>query len=189
MLDETLDERAIPAGAPQTADRLQRRIEHLEAIVTSRDWDDAASLPEMPPALGRAFDALARRGDGGRAGRPHRPPRAVIPEPAAGRGSWPGGRAVRGGPCFLLPCSTCSSGPRWPSRSRAAWLTASTQKRRRLAGFGLFLVSNALWIAWGWSDAAWALVALQTFLVVTNIRGVVDNRDAGATAHRETDAG
>jgi len=25
---------------------LQRRIEHLEAIVTSRDWDEAASLPE-----------------------------------------------------------------------------------------------------------------------------------------------
>ena len=48
MLDETLDERAVPAGAPQPADRLQRRIEHLEAIVTSRDWDDAASLPETP---------------------------------------------------------------------------------------------------------------------------------------------
>ena len=45
MLDETLDERAVPAGAPQPADRLQRRIEHLEAIVTSRDWDSAASLP------------------------------------------------------------------------------------------------------------------------------------------------
>lgn len=58
----------------------------------------------------------------------------------------------------------------------AAWLVASTQKSRRLAGFGLFLVSNALWIAWGWHDAAWALVALQAFLVVTNVRGVVDNK-------------
>ena len=47
MLDETLDERAVPAGAPQGADRLQRRIEHLEAIVTSRDWDEAASLPDL----------------------------------------------------------------------------------------------------------------------------------------------
>ena len=58
VLDETLDERAVPAGAPQPADRLQRRIEHLEAIVTSLDWDATASLPESP-ALGSAFDALA----------------------------------------------------------------------------------------------------------------------------------
>ena len=67
----------------------------------------------------------------------------------------------------------------WPAMAvtvAAGWLTASTRSRRRLAGFALFLVSNALWIAWGWSDAAWALVALQAFLVVTNIRGVVDNR-------------
>ncbi len=64
----------------------------------------------------------------------------------------------------------------------AAWLTASTTKRRRLAGFALFLVSNALWIVWGWSDAAWALVALQAFLIVTNVRGVVDNRDADGAA-------
>lgn len=62
VLDETLDERALPTGAPQPADRLQRRIEHLEAIVTSRDWDAAASLPpetfprEAP--LAAAFDAL-----------------------------------------------------------------------------------------------------------------------------------
>ena len=59
MLDETLDERAVPAGAPQTADRLQRRIEHLEAIVTSRDWD--AALVEPLPRL-RALDAHS--GDG-----------------------------------------------------------------------------------------------------------------------------
>ena len=39
LLDETLDERAIPAGKPQDVARLQRRIEHLEAIVTSHDWD------------------------------------------------------------------------------------------------------------------------------------------------------
>ena len=59
VLDETLDERAVPAGAPQSADRLQRRIEHLEAIVTSRDWDAAASLPETPPARGPlGIDAL-----------------------------------------------------------------------------------------------------------------------------------
>ncbi len=58
VLDETLDERAVPTGAPQPADRLQRRIEHLEAIVTSRDWDDAASLPPEAPPLADALDAL-----------------------------------------------------------------------------------------------------------------------------------
>lgn len=52
MLDEELDERAVPAGAPQSTDRLQRRIEHLEAIVTSRDWDAAASLPDVEAPRG-----------------------------------------------------------------------------------------------------------------------------------------
>ena len=52
MLDETLDERAVPAGAPQDADRLQRRIEHLEAIVTSRDWD--AAVPDFDAPAVRA---------------------------------------------------------------------------------------------------------------------------------------
>ena len=80
----------------------------------------------------------------------------------------------------------------WPAMAvtiGAAWLAASTRKRRRLAGFALFLVSNALWIVWGWSDAAWALVALQAFLVVTNVRGIVDNRDADGAAHRDADGG
>lgn len=58
----------------------------------------------------------------------------------------------------------------------AGWLVASDQRRWRLWGFAFFLVSNALWVAWGWHDAAWALVALQGFLAVTNVRGVADNR-------------
>ncbi len=37
LLDETLDARALPAGPPQDVRRLQRRIEHLEAIVTATD--------------------------------------------------------------------------------------------------------------------------------------------------------
>ena len=48
LLDESLDER-VPAGAPQDVTRLQRRIEHLEAIVTSRDWDAVAAEPLAPP--------------------------------------------------------------------------------------------------------------------------------------------
>ncbi|MEM6327629.1 MAG: 2TM domain-containing protein [Bacteroidota bacterium] len=59
MLDETLDERAIPAGEPQDAARLQRRIEHLEAIVTSRDWDEIRTDGAAePPRLGDLLDDL-----------------------------------------------------------------------------------------------------------------------------------
>ncbi|NNF58924.1 MAG: 2TM domain-containing protein [Rhodothermaceae bacterium] len=46
LLDEELDERAVPSATEQqSAERLQRRIEHLEAIVTSRDWE----AMETPP--------------------------------------------------------------------------------------------------------------------------------------------
>ena len=71
LLDETLDERAVPAGAPQDIDRLQRRIEHLEAIVTSRDWDEVAlpleadrpqlSLDARPESPEADAERLARR--------------------------------------------------------------------------------------------------------------------------------
>ena len=49
LLDESLDARAVPAGPPQDAARLQRRIEHLEAIVTSRDWDEIRRDPPLAP--------------------------------------------------------------------------------------------------------------------------------------------
>ena len=62
----------------------------------------------------------------------------------------------------------------WPAMAvtiAAAWCIASTHKSRRRVGFWLFLASNALWIAWGWSEAAWALVVLQIALALLNIRG------------------
>ncbi len=40
----------------------------------------------------------------------------------------------------------------WPAMAvtvLAAWLVASTSKRRRNIGFWTFLASNVLWIAWG----------------------------------------
>ncbi|OZC01698.1 hypothetical protein [Rubricoccus marinus] len=73
----------------------------------------------------------------------------------------------------------------WPAMAvtvASGWLVASDAQRRRLWGFGLFLVSNVLWVVWGVHDAAWALVALQVFLAVTNVRGVVDNRGAPEAA-------
>ena len=54
----------------------------------------------------------------------------------------------------------------------AAWLVASNSQRRRGWGFWAFLLSNALWVAWGWYRHAWALVALQFCLAAMNIRGV-----------------
>ncbi len=53
----------------------------------------------------------------------------------------------------------------------AAWLVASSLKRRRLVGFWIFLLSNVLWIAWGLHSRAWALVFLQVCLAAMNIRG------------------
>jgi hypothetical protein len=66
----------------------------------------------------------------------------------------------------------------WPAMfvtMTAAWLIASLRKSRRRVGFWLFLVGNVLWIAWGWHDQAWALIVLQLFLALENIRGVKKN--------------
>lgn len=57
----------------------------------------------------------------------------------------------------------------------AAWLVASSSKRKRTVGFWVFLLSNVLWSAWGWHQDAYALVLLQIFLAVTNVRGVYKN--------------
>ena len=57
----------------------------------------------------------------------------------------------------------------------SAWLVASQSKARREAGFWSFLVSNVLWILWGWHDHAYALMILQVSLAMLNIRGVYKN--------------
>lgn len=57
----------------------------------------------------------------------------------------------------------------------AAWLVASQGKRKREAGFWCFLVSNVLWVIWGWHDGAYALIALQVALAILNIRGAYKN--------------
>jgi hypothetical protein len=62
----------------------------------------------------------------------------------------------------------------WPAMVvtlAASWLVASKAKERRNIGFWLFLISNALWIAWGVHDGAYALIALQLGLALMNIRG------------------
>lgn len=57
----------------------------------------------------------------------------------------------------------------------AAWLVASLQRRKRTLGFWMFVASNVLWVAWGWHDGAYALVALQFGLFTLNLRGVRKN--------------
>ncbi len=76
----------------------------------------------------------------------------------------------------------------WPAMAvtiLAAWMVASRSRRKRIAGFWFFLLSNVLWIAWAWHDSAYALLVLQLFLIVTNVRGVVRNDDeTGGQAQR-----
>ena len=60
----------------------------------------------------------------------------------------------------------------------AAWLVASQHRRRRQHWFWWFLVSNALWIIWGWHSGAWALIGLQIALALLNVRGSRKNEPA-----------
>ena len=57
----------------------------------------------------------------------------------------------------------------------AAWMVASQRKFKRNWGFWLFLLSNVLWVIWGFKAGAYALVILQVFLAFMNTRGVVKN--------------
>ena len=57
----------------------------------------------------------------------------------------------------------------------AAWLIASQDKRKRKIGFWCFLLSNGLWVVWGWHANAYALIVLQIALVIMNIRGAYKN--------------
>jgi hypothetical protein len=62
----------------------------------------------------------------------------------------------------------------WPAMVvtvTAAWLVASSHKRKRHWGFWVYLLSNLLWVAWGFHAQAYALIALQFCLAAMNIRG------------------
>ena len=68
----------------------------------------------------------------------------------------------------------------WPAMAvtvTGAWLTGSHLEFRRRLGFWFFLLSNVLWAAWAFHVSAWALIVLQVFLVITNIRGARNNDD------------
>ena len=64
----------------------------------------------------------------------------------------------------------------------ASYLVGSSLPERRLNGFRLFLLSNALWVAWGFHASAWALIVLQLALVPMNLRGARKTEDAAPQA-------
>lgn len=71
----------------------------------------------------------------------------------------------------------------WPAMAvsvAAAFFVGSTNPRRRKAGFWLFLLSNVMWVAWGWPAQAYALVCLQVALGAMNIRGMKKNEKEAA---------
>ncbi len=80
----------------------------------------------------------------------------------------------------------------WPAMLAtvvATWLVGSRSSMRRRAGFWVFLFSNALWIAWGWQEDAYALMLLQVALVAMNVRGMHKARKADQAWHDTARAG
>lgn len=57
----------------------------------------------------------------------------------------------------------------------AAWLVGSRSRAKRCAGFICFILSNVLWVIWGWHSHAWALIVLQLGLFLMNLRGTRKN--------------
>ena len=80
---------------------------------------------------------------------------------------------------------TLTGALQWPAMAitlLASWLVASQDRRRREWGFWCFIASNVLWVAWGWHDHAYALIALQVGLFALNIRGAKKNDPEGSRA-------
>lgn len=68
----------------------------------------------------------------------------------------------------------------WPAMAVTlcgCWWLASRQRSRRLLGFAMMVLSNILWIIWGWQDGAFALIALQVGLLALNTRGIIKNEE------------
>ena len=58
----------------------------------------------------------------------------------------------------------------------ASWLVASTAEGNRNAGFWVFLLSNVMWVVWGYHSGAPALITLQACWTAMNIRGAIKSR-------------
>lgn len=67
----------------------------------------------------------------------------------------------------------------------ASWLVASSHRKKRNVGFWVFMLSNALWIAWGLYSHAPALIVLQVGLAAMNIRGAMKTETSSTEASQE----
>ncbi len=66
----------------------------------------------------------------------------------------------------------------WPAMAftlLSAWMVASVSKTKRRWGFWCFVISNILWVLWGWQTQAYALILMQVGLLFLNIRGIYKN--------------
>lgn len=66
----------------------------------------------------------------------------------------------------------------WPAMAislAAAYLLASQRPEKRVVAFWLLIIGNVMWIAWGWGEDAWALIALNAGLMALNVRGIFKN--------------
>jgi hypothetical protein len=68
----------------------------------------------------------------------------------------------------------------WPAMAislAAAWWLGSKRPEKRIFAFSLLIVGNLMWIAWGWGDGAWALIALNAGLLALNVRAIAKNEE------------
>ena len=66
----------------------------------------------------------------------------------------------------------------WPAMAVSlvsAWWMGSKKTEKRIFAFCLLIAGNLMWIAWGWDDEAWALIALNVGLMALNVRGIIKN--------------
>ena len=75
----------------------------------------------------------------------------------------------------------------WPAMAAslvAAYLVASHGTGKRNTGFWIFLLSNVLWVIWGWHTDSYALIALQVGLAALNFRGVSKTSQTSSSPER-----
>lgn len=68
----------------------------------------------------------------------------------------------------------------WPAMAislAAAWWMGSTKAKKRIVAFILLIIGNLMWIAWGWGEDAWALIALNVGLMALNVRAIMKNEE------------
>ncbi|MBC7685914.1 MAG: hypothetical protein H7176_11885 [Bdellovibrionales bacterium] len=68
----------------------------------------------------------------------------------------------------------------WPAMAvslAAAYWMGSTKAKKRIVAFLMLIVGNLMWIAWGWGEEAWALIALNLGLMALNVRAIFKNEE------------